>query len=207
MYGLFENASYLSKLAAFRAARLRGPMLAKERGIGIRARTHRVPCKKARVSRLIENFPQSAEEQSYRASEPCRGRPRPSRPTLGRRSCVRTRLYCRATHTRSSAAKRVGTNGASRTLACIRPETTLTHTEIDSSKMSATMQTRTPATAASSRSFKIKREISGLGVADDTSCRACARNPILGFGSKILCQDAVKVTATSHRSGTRVTGE
>jgi hypothetical protein len=38
--GLFENAPYLSKLAAFRASRLRGAMLAKECGIGIGARTY-----------------------------------------------------------------------------------------------------------------------------------------------------------------------
>ena len=37
------------------------------------------------------------------------------------------------------------------------------------------------------------------------NCRACARNPIRGLGSNILCHDAVNVTETSHTSGARVT--
>lgn len=90
--------------------------------------------KKTFVGRLVENLTQSRDQS------------RNDLPHLG--------------HPRSSVANRVATNGDSFTLACMRPEITLAHTETDSSKISATMKTNTPATAASIRSLRINREAS-----------------------------------------------
>ena len=107
-------------------------------------------------------------------------------------------------HPCSSVAKPLGTNGVSFTPACLRPESTLSHRNADSIKINATIKIKTPVTSASRRSLKMRREFAAVA-GPIASCRACARNPIRGLGSNILCHEAVKVTATSHSSGVRVT--
>src|SRR4029077_11005538 len=101
-----------------------------------------------------------------------------------------------------SSAKRVATKGDSFTLACLRPESTRSHSTADSIRITVTITIRVPVTTASRRSLKISR---AFAPAPEASCAACERKPMRGLGSKILCQEAVKVTATSHASGPSVT--
>src|ERR1041385_1751129 len=58
-------------------------------------------------------------------------------------------------------------------------------------------------TAASSRLLKIRRALAEVAGAAARAW-AWARNPIFGSGSRILCHEAVKVTATSQTSGATV---
>src|SRR6266481_2627359 len=83
-----------------------------------------------------------------------------------------------------SSAKRVATNGDSFTLACLRPESTRTHSTIDSIKIKPIITIKVPVTNASRRSLKIRRTfVPGLAA----NCVAWDKNPIRGLGSKILC--------------------
>jgi len=111
-------------------------------------------------------------------------------------------VYAKSLHPCSSVAKRVVTKGDSFTLACLRPESTFTHSTTDSIRIRVIIAIRVPVTIASRRSLKIKRRLApGL----ETSCAACDKNPMRGLGSKILCHEAVNVTVTSQTRGTRVT--
>src|SRR5579859_1106114 len=74
---------------------------------------------------------------------------------------------------------------------------------MDSKSTKATITTSIAVTAASSRLLKMRRAVAEFGGAAARAL-ACARNPIFGLGSRILCHEAVKVTATSQASGARV---
>ena len=82
------------------------------------------------------------------------------------------------------------------------PERTQDECTADWDEVSAAMQMGVQVTTASSRSLKISR---ALAVGAEASCAAWDRKPMRGLGSKTLSQEAVKVTATSHTSGPRVT--
>src|SRR6185369_445707 len=119
------------------------------------------------------------------------------------------RAHCAqsGSHGCSSATQRLRTNGVSFARASERPLRILIQSVVDSIRMSATNITSTPVTEASRRSLKINCDTVcvGLPAAFSASCCACARNPMRGFGSRILRYDAVNVTDTSQASGARVT--
>src|SRR6185437_671248 len=103
-------------------------------------------------------------------------------------------------HPRSSAS-RVITNGVSVVAEALRPDNAPIHCRTDSISNSATMRISNPVTTASKRLLKMSRALPPAAA----SCRACARKPMRGSGSKILCHDAVNVTMTRKVSGTKVT--
>src|SRR2546421_3353714 len=148
--------------------------------LGIRfARSHRLPSlQETAIRRLIKDLP---ERRQYNVNH-----------------------LSQMHHPCSSIAKRLATNGVSLTPGCLRPDSTLAHSRVDSSNISTTIISKNPVTTASSRSLKMSREASCVG-AEAARFRACARKPMREWGSKIFCHAAVNVTETSQPSGSKVT--
>ena len=110
-----------------------------------------------------------------------------------------------------SASRRESTNGASATRDSRDPRRMPDQTRTESIRMTATRTRNIPQMTASSRALKINTWVCAICApamvpepSAASSCLACARNPTRGPGEKIFCQAAVKVTVTSHASGTPV---